>query len=65
MKRTPKEKQFAKELISIWLRKNNNNPNHAYAEFIRGHLEYGIDLPYYVTGLDEFISVSKERECIK
>lgn len=59
MKRSPEEVKLAKDLILIWLNKYNNNPNLAFSEFIRCHMEIDMEFPYYVIGLEEFIKISK------
>ncbi len=66
MRRTKKDIQEMTSLCEYWLiYHSNNDPQIAYNEYIKYYLEAGIQLPYYVNGIRDFITVSKKIEAEK
>jgi len=59
MKRTRDEIKMANELCTNWLKYYENNPDLAYGGFLKNYIELGLNLPYYLDGLSDFVRVSK------
>lgn len=61
MKRSKDEIKMARETCNGWLKYYDNNPEQAYTSFIKHTLEFGVNFPYYVEGLSDFVKASKEN----
>lgn len=58
MRRTKSEMRQAAELCQSYLLVTNNNPYKAYDQYIKDYLLYGKILPYYISGIKDFIKAS-------
>lgn len=61
MKRNKEEMKMAKEICNGWLKYFDNNPEQAYASFIKNTLEFGCNLPSFMDGFSDFVKVSKHN----
>jgi len=61
-RRDKHDMELMRDTANSYLLLNNNNPRTAWNEYIKDHLLSGKIMPYYIKGLKDFITVSKDRK---
>jgi len=61
-RRNNQDMEQMRDTVNSYLLLNNNNPHTAWNEYIKDHLLSGKTLPYYIKGLKDFITVSKDNK---
>lgn len=59
-RRTKREMEYMNSFVRLYLLSTNNNPHKAHEAMIKEHLETAQMIPYYITGVKDFIKVSQE-----
>ena len=60
-RRDKRDMEQMRDTVNSYLLLNNNNPHAAYNLLIKDHLLSGKSLPYYINGIKDFITVSKDK----
>jgi len=61
-RRDKRDMEQMRDTVNSYLLLNNNNPHAAYNLLIKDYLLSGKCLPYYISGLKDFIAVSKDNK---
>ena len=61
-RRNNQDMEQMRDTVNSYLLLNNNNPHTAWNEYIKDHLLAGKIMPYYIKGLKDFITVSKDNK---
>jgi len=61
-RRNNQDMELMRDTVNSYLLLNNNNPHAAWNEYIKDHLLSGKTISYYIKGLKDFITVSKDNK---